>query len=537
MSNQDAYSANPQQKVYDLPHSTDHQVEVIEIYFGKKVLTPVYEETEEEFAAKKGETVAKAKTRFLKEKNIKAKDLLHFTPEKNFKAAAGGEKIKAKYKKKVKDQISFDKVKKTKIKKKIWIVAFCSGSNGKLTVTLHENKGNNTEAVYDDPVKFLLGDVEATKIEFDLAADLLEAPNIYGKEIKLQPKSDADIKKLIEKFEKRTDKNAFLYLKGAVSDLKPDASGQADKVIFPDNTHEFRNKDKEWLEVLGTPCYCGVDFTVEEVRSFIKQMREDEKILTMALFSDENCPISAEDKTYERLTEELNKMMKKYYINTCIRKIHFLAQSYHESSRYGTTLEYKSGEKYNPGKHSNSTSMEHTVDGDGPRYKGRGIIQMTWRKTQKKYLTYALEQDPGLSTKTIDEMFDRTAQYKEKYIHYEPKLDAKGNQIINPKTNKPIKEKIVDEVGVDSASLIARNIHLAFDSAGWYWENMGNVTATGENINKVADTDDVLQVSQCINGNVDEPYGLAERKIFTKSLKTLFDYDDQCINKKKKQAK
>ncbi|NRS88580.1 putative chitinase [Flavobacterium sp. 7E] len=86
-------------------------------------------------------------------------------------------------------------------------------------------------------------------------------------------------------------------------------------------------------------------------------------------------------------------------------------------------------------------------------------------------------------------------------------------------------------IDVDSASLIAKNLHFAFDSAGWYWENLGNVTANNKKINIVADTDDVLKVSQCINGRVKNPYGLEHRKTFTKSLKDLFDYDKSCINK------
>ncbi|WP_128124758.1 hypothetical protein [Chryseobacterium carnipullorum] len=135
-------------------------------------------------------------------------------------------------------------------------------------------------------------------------------------------------------------------------------------------------------------CYCDRDFTEDDIKAIIKKLRETEKIKTTSLFYDENCTLSESDKTYKRLCEELNSMMKKHNINTCIRKIHFLAQSYHESSRYGTTLEYSSGKKYNPGNHSDAKAMEHTVEGDGPRYKGRGIIQLTWRKTQKKYFSY-----------------------------------------------------------------------------------------------------------------------------------------------------
>ncbi len=279
-------------------------------------------------------------------------------------------------------------------------------------------------------------------------------------------------------------------------------------------------------------CFCDRDFTEGDMKTIIQNLRETEKIKTSLLFYDENCPLPETDKTYKRLCDELNSMMKKHNINTCIRKIHFLAQSYHESSRYGTTLEYSSGRKYDPGNHKDAKSMEHTVEGDGPRYKGRGIIQLTWRKTQKKYFSYVLENNPELlSQKEIEKLFDRKPLYKEKYIYYKDKVDSNGNKILN-KNKKPVKEKIIETVDVDSASLIAGNLHFAFDSAGWYWENMGNTVPTGENINLVADKDDVLKVSQCINGKVKKPYGLEERKKFTKSLKLFFKYDELCISKK-----
>ncbi len=279
-------------------------------------------------------------------------------------------------------------------------------------------------------------------------------------------------------------------------------------------------------------CFCEREFTEEDIREIIKNLRETEKIKTTLLFYDENCPLPDTDKTYKRLCEELNNMMKKHNINSCIRKIHFLAQSYHESSRYATTLEYSSGKKYNPGNHSDANNMEHTIEGDGPRYKGRGIIQLTWRKTQKKYFSYVLDNNPELLyNKKLEELFDRKPLYKEKYIYYKDKTDAKGNKILNKK-GKPIKEKIIEMVDVDSASLIASNLHFAFDSAGWYWENIGKTVPTGENINLVADKDDVFKVSQCINGKVKKPYGLEERKKFTNCLKILFKYEELCISKK-----
>lgn len=330
-------------------------------------------------------------------------------------------------------------------------------------------------------------------------------------------------------------KKSFLPGVGAIPGTPPETG----KVEFVDSGQV---NIPESIDPKGVPvpeqkdekkCFCNRDFTENDIKTIIQKLRETEKIKTTSLFYDENCPLAESDKTYKKLCDELNSMMKKHNINTCIRKIHFLAQSYHESSRYGTTLEYSSGKKYNPGNHNDAKRMDHTVEGDGPRYKGRGIIQLTWRKTQEKYLSYVLEKEPGLlNNKKIDELLNRKPLYKEKYIYYKDKVDDKGNKILNKKGN-PVKEKIIEMVDVDSASLIASNLHFAFDSAGWYWENLGKTVPTGENINLVADKDDVLKVSQCINGKVKNPYGLKERKEFTKNLKLFFKYDELCVSKKK----
>lgn len=409
--------------------------EVTAVYFAKKILTPVYENTEETIVAKKGEDKKKIKARFVTEQKIKKDDLVNYAAETTFEKAKGGEKVTITYKKKVSDSISFKKITKAKIKEKVWVVATCNGTTGKLAVEINENKLTNTEAVYDNPVKFLIGEEEKTKIEFEIFKDIIVTPNTYAKEITLQPKSKEDVKTLIDKFDKRTDKNAFLYFKAETIDPTYEIK------IFEENK-EFINKDEERFEILGSPCYCNRNITLDEIKSIVLKMRKEEGIKTKSLFSSENCPLDSADKTYERLTEELNNTMKKYHINTCIRKIHFLAQSYHESGRYDTTLEGASGKGYNPGKHSNAKQMENTEDGDGPRYKGRGIIQLTWRKNQKAYFSYVLQKEPELlNNQTIDDLFDRGTLNKEKYIYMADKLDEKGNKIINPITKKTIKEK------------------------------------------------------------------------------------------------
>ncbi|SIT13443.1 Predicted chitinase [Chryseobacterium ureilyticum] len=64
----------------------------------------------------------------------------------------------------------------------------------------------------------------------------------------------------------------------------------------------------------------------------------------------------------------LNDTMKKYEINTCIRKSHFLAQIFHESGYLIFLSEQKS-------KHASS----------GSPYKGRGIMQITGESNYRRY--------------------------------------------------------------------------------------------------------------------------------------------------------
>ncbi|WP_123921957.1 hypothetical protein [Flavobacterium sp. LM4] len=89
---------------------------------------------------------------------------------------------------------------------------------------------------------------EKTKIEFEIYKDIIVTPNTYAKEITLQPKSKEDVKALIDKFDKRTDKNAFLYFKAENADPAYEIK------IFEENK-EFINKDGDRLEVKY--CNCG----------------------------------------------------------------------------------------------------------------------------------------------------------------------------------------------------------------------------------------------------------------------------------------
>lgn len=94
----------------------------------------------------------------------------------------------------------------------------------------------------------------------------------------------------------------------------------------------------------------------------------------------------------EHLCEHLPEVLDLYSINTRLRIAHFLAQIAHESAHFRTLEEYASGAAY-----EGRRDLGNIYTGDGRRFKGRGVIQLTGRANYRKYgklLGIDLENNP-----------------------------------------------------------------------------------------------------------------------------------------------
>ncbi|HCA09383.1 hypothetical protein [Chryseobacterium sp.] len=493
----DSYAANPNQKTYDIPHQVDHEVNVVKIYFAKQVPKMTWEKKEETYPVKSGGLVSDVKKKYEKKgrRNIqadkedsvklKAKEEVKITWEEEVQEMKEGKPV-----------FDYEKIDKTTVKKKVWVVANCQGTSGKLSVEIHENKLTNPENVYENPVKFLDEETEKTTIEFSI-----NGTQVYAKEITLRPKSDPDLKKLIEKFTKRKDLNAFLYFKAEVKETQ-------DKAVFPDDTHEFLNKESERFEISGTPCYCNRDITVDEMIDLIYHLRDKqnykskrdsffnsgkEKILAIGITSGK---ISENRDKIKLFTDEMNTMFKKFDIKTCKRKIHFLGQMYLETISFTYTFESRD-------------SVPDNYKG-GVDFQGRGMKQITHDYNYLAYYDYV----------------NSTTHY-ETYTTFRFKYESVGECVKNrPKAQEKGLDAAFYEQLKTYAKNISENLFHAFNSAGWYSTVYKDDTIKA--MDEGLEDANVTKVTKAINGGDNN---IAERKDYTKWTREFFKYDTECVNK------
>ncbi|WP_422091005.1 hypothetical protein [Tenacibaculum ovolyticum] len=251
---------------------------------------------------------------------------------------------------------------------------------------------------------------------------------------------------------------------------------------------------------------------IETPKKYRKDISKFEKLGTNIFTSNRNEKIdSSQVNNYTLFTKYLNEAFTRYDINSCIRKIHFLAQCYHESGGFIDTYEGKNAV---------------TNPSGGKDFVGRGIKQITH---DYNYLAcYSEEQriineDTGKTEeKSLFDVYLNNRDEKivngklklQGVIAYLDKYDTKHGFPENfKKTLKEFTEKL------------SSDLKPACVSAGFFWEHQDKQKG---GLYDTADNDDVKELTKKINGG---DYGLSERKKYTNYLKEIMQYENCKKNK------
>ncbi len=248
-------------------------------------------------------------------------------------------------------------------------------------------------------------------------------------------------------------------------------------------------------------CFCKKDFQVSDVKKIIYELRKSETNESLPiktkLFNAINCPLAKEDKTIEKFTKQLNATFLKYNITKCIHKIHFLAQVYHETDRFKTTLEYFTIKDYKP-------------------YFGRGLMQITHEINYKIY-SYFYSKYSGIESDFVTN-YDILANNLYHVFNSAGWLWNQGKMLTKGDVWKPNNR---------APSWLKKGNPVFQKKEISYTLSNGNKLVYGTiNFNQIAEKDMVDVISYLVNGGNN---GLYERRKYVDILKTIFNYEN-CTN-------
>ena len=97
---------------------------------------------------------------------------------------------------------------------------------------------------------------------------------------------------------------------------------------------------------------------------------------------------NALSKNVDKYLPHLNALMPRFGIDGKLRVCHFLAQIALESGELRYSQEIASGKAYDTGNLAVALGNTPEADGDGQKYKGRGLIQLTGTANYRKFNQY-----------------------------------------------------------------------------------------------------------------------------------------------------
>lgn len=120
-----------------------------------------------------------------------------------------------------------------------------------------------------------------------------------------------------------------------------------------------------------------------------------------------------------------------YDINTKLRIAHFMGQVTHECAGFRTTEEFASGAAY-----EGREDLGNVKKGDGKRYKGRGLIQLTGRANYRNIgekLGLSLEDNPELAAEPVTSLKIACEYWKSRDINTVSDMDnlIKATKLVN----------------------------------------------------------------------------------------------------------
>lgn len=134
------------------------------------------------------------------------------------------------------------------------------------------------------------------------------------------------------------------------------------------------------------------------------------------------------------IAESFDRLAARYDITTRLRICHFLAQAAHESDGFRTLTEYGGPAYFR--RYDGRRDLGNTFPGDGARYHGRGLFQLTGRFNYRRFgalIGIDLEADPDRAMEPAISLAIAFAYWRERDINAAADADdvARVTRLIN----------------------------------------------------------------------------------------------------------